>query len=80
MLESVVQLVKEIRIMKYLNKKTLIDFSAPLLDGNYAICNPNSTDAYCCSLYGSCGSTPLYCNCQGCVNFKLNPTFKWQMN
>uniref|UniRef100_A0AC35U694 GH18 domain-containing protein n=1 Tax=Rhabditophanes sp. KR3021 TaxID=114890 RepID=A0AC35U694_9BILA len=46
-------------------------------DGSFAICNPDDNASFCCSNAGYCGSTKEHCECDGCVNFKINPTFKY---
>lgn len=50
--------------------------SAPLIDGFYPICDPNSESMSCCSSWGRCGSGPQYCECKGCVDYKKNPELK----
>ncbi|CAF0812441.1 unnamed protein product [Adineta steineri] len=44
--------------------------NAPQVNGQMAICNPDSKTAYCCSASGYCGSGDEFCNCNGCVNYK----------
>uniref|UniRef100_A0A0K0ESG1 GH18 domain-containing protein n=1 Tax=Strongyloides stercoralis TaxID=6248 RepID=A0A0K0ESG1_STRER len=52
--------------------------NVPLMDnGEYAICNPDDDAAYCCSLAGYCGSSNEHCLCDGCVNFKEKPNYKY---
>ncbi|CAF0939778.1 unnamed protein product [Adineta ricciae] len=43
---------------------------APKVNGQMAICNPDSKTAYCCSASGFCGSGADFCDCKGCVNYK----------
>ena len=44
---------------------------APRLNGSEATCDPWSSDAFCCSAYGYCGSGPDYCQCTGCKNYAV---------
>ncbi|UJR22030.1 hypothetical protein I4U23_025097 [Adineta vaga] len=44
--------------------------NAPQVNGQMAICNPDSKTAYCCSSSGYCGSGAEFCDCEGCVNYK----------
>lgn len=48
-----------------------------LENGEYAICNPDDENGYCCSAAGYCGKKSESCDCEGCVNFKKNPTFQY---
>ena len=50
---------------------------APKIKGQQAICNPDSNTAHCCSKWGNCGSGPGFCDCDGCVDFKKTPDFRW---
>lgn len=47
------------------------------IDGVYPTCNPDDDNAYCCSNGNYCGKTAEHCDCQGCVNFKKNPTYRY---
>ncbi len=51
--------------------------SAPKINGQTAICNPESKTAFCCSNTGFCGDTPDHCACTGCINFKNDPNYKY---
>ncbi|XP_055347095.1 chitinase-3-like protein 1 isoform X2 [Paramacrobiotus metropolitanus] len=51
--------------------------NAPLINGTPAICNPDNEKAYCCSDKGRCGTGLEYCDCEGCVNFRENPAFRY---
>uniref|UniRef100_A0A915ETH3 GH18 domain-containing protein n=1 Tax=Ditylenchus dipsaci TaxID=166011 RepID=A0A915ETH3_9BILA len=44
--------------------------SVPKINGLEAICDPESTDSYCCSSAGYCGNTPQHCQCSSCINYK----------
>ena len=46
---------------------------APLLDGAYAVCDPEDTSASCCGQWGYCGSGPAYCDCPGCTDYARFP-------
>ncbi|OQV17582.1 putative Acidic mammalian chitinase [Hypsibius exemplaris] len=46
---------------------------APLLDGNYTVCDPDDQSASCCSQSGFCGSGPEYCSCASCVDYRKSP-------
>lgn len=47
-------------------------FYAPLINGYYAICNPNDEKYYCCSKYGYCGSGDDFCKSEGSIDFRNN--------
>uniref|UniRef100_A0A0N4YZZ5 GH18 domain-containing protein n=1 Tax=Parastrongyloides trichosuri TaxID=131310 RepID=A0A0N4YZZ5_PARTI len=52
--------------------------NAPLMEnGEYAICNPDDNAAFCCSSAGYCGSTHEHCECDGCIDFKKRPDYKY---
>ena len=48
------------------------------LAGVYPICNPDDTNAHCCSNGGFCGATAGHCNCDDCVDFKANPAYRYR--
>ncbi|CAJ0921720.1 unnamed protein product, partial [Mesorhabditis belari] len=51
---------------------------APVLpSGKTPKCDPDS-NAPCCSQSGYCGNGALYCECQGCVDFKKTPNWEWR--
>jgi chitinase len=47
--------------------------SAPLINGFYPVCDPESQTMSCCSSRGRCGSGPEFCECEGCINYKTSP-------
>lgn len=49
----------------------------PKINGVYPTCNPDDQNAYCCSNGGYCGSKTDHCKCNGCVNFKNNPKYRY---
>ncbi|XP_074600238.1 uncharacterized protein LOC141854456 [Brevipalpus obovatus] len=46
---------------------------APLINGHYAICDPDDPGYSCCSQTGYCGSGPEFCECEGCIDFSKEP-------
>lgn len=50
----------------------------PLLNGSVPICNPDDENAHCCSNGGYCGKGAAYCECSGCVDFKMRPKFEYK--
>lgn len=42
--------------------------TAPKINGEDPICNPEDKLYHCCSEYGYCGDGPAYCDCATCVN------------
>ncbi|XP_055347093.1 chitinase-like protein 4 [Paramacrobiotus metropolitanus] len=50
---------------------------SPKINGTSAICNPDNSKAHCCSDKGMCGTGPDFCGCEGCVDFKENPAFRY---
>ena len=51
--------------------------SAPEVKGHTAICDPDSASSFCCSAGGYCGGSAEHCECDGCVNFKTNPNYRY---
>ncbi|XP_050437308.1 uncharacterized protein LOC126843676 [Adelges cooleyi] len=49
----------------------------PKINGVFPTCNPDDDNAYCCSNGNYCGESSDYCECQGCVNFKKDPTYRF---
>ena len=49
----------------------------PKLNGEYAICNPDDDNAHCCSNGGYCGNSPAHCSCDGCVDFRKKPKYRY---
>lgn len=51
----------------------------PKLDNEvYAICNPDDKNGYCCSNGGYCGVGAEFCDCEGCINFKTQPNYRFK--
>lgn len=46
---------------------------APLVDGYYAVCDPNDEAYSCCGKWGYCGVGKDYCDCPDCVNYAKTP-------
>ena len=55
------------------SKDRMCGKKAPLINGHYAICDPDDPGYGCCSAGGWCGSGPEFCDCPGCIDFKSNP-------
>ncbi|XP_015787601.1 uncharacterized protein LOC107364687 [Tetranychus urticae] len=55
------------------SKDRLCGKRAPLINGHYPICDPDDPGYSCCSASGYCGSGPQFCECEGCVDYSLNP-------
>lgn len=49
----------------------------PKINDVYPTCNPDDDNAYCCSNGNYCGKGPDFCDCQGCVNFKKTPSYRF---
>ncbi|CAF3704817.1 unnamed protein product [Rotaria sp. Silwood1] len=51
----------------------------PPVTGNVIpICNPDDKNAHCCSNGGYCGTGDSFCSCDGCVDFKKNPSYRFK--
>lgn len=50
----------------------------PKLNGSYPICNPDDNNAHCCSNGNYCGTGSEFCECDTCVDFKINPEYRYK--
>ncbi len=52
--------------------------NVPFINNKVPICNPDDKNSHCCSNGGFCGSTKEFCECDGCINFKLKPNYEFK--
>jgi chitinase len=51
----------------------------PPVSGNiFPICNPDDKNAHCCSNGGYCGTGDTFCSCDGCIDFKKDPSYRFK--
>ncbi|CAF1535096.1 unnamed protein product [Adineta steineri] len=50
----------------------------PISGNIFPICNPDDKTAHCCSNGGYCGTGDQFCACDGCIDFKKNPSYRFK--